>query len=286
MSWQMDRNIFAQEMELRKLIREAISAVGEKKASAAKESLLKENELRGHIRRLVETEVGDKTPHQSTGINVLEDLLKKIIPVLQDGFYQLTTSQEQRDSFRAHIVKGTQNLLAPTRVADKAGLEEQEEEEEVNIEIEDDPAPEGFIDIDPPDEEEISPDEQKEEDFAIGGMDTTGRNVALDVFKRVETAVVDSYGLLDNEEDEEVFYDYLLTNLKLYMDKFEDDLKTKLDEPTTPEYEQEKDSAEGSDELEDEEPPPPEGEEDLSFGADEEEIMEFDYKKVLKIAEQ
>ena len=130
----------------------------------------------------------------------------------------------------------------------------------------DDDTPEGFIDINPPSEEEESPEEKKENDFAIGGLDTTGRNVALDVFKRIETAMVDSYNLLDNEEDEEVFYDYLLTNLKLYMDKFEDDLKTKVDEPTTPEYEKEK------------------------TGADEEpagdELLELDYNKILKIAEQ
>ena len=174
-------------------------------------------------------------------------------------------------------------MLAPTRVADRAGLEEQDE---INIDVEDNIEPEGFIDINPPEEEELSPEEKKEEEFGIGGLDPTGRNVALDVFKRVETAIVDSYSLLDNEEDEEVFYDYLLTNLKLYMDKFEDDLKIKLNEPTTPEYEQEKDSSD----VEDEEPAPPEGDEeddeDLSFGADEEEIMELDYSKVLKIAEQ
>jgi len=270
---QIDRNNFAKEMELRKLIREAISVVKKRKNHLLNEEALKEDELRSIVRMLVETEVGDKVPHQSTGINVLEDLLKKIIPILQDGFYQLTTSQEQRDSFRAHIVKGTQNLLAPTRVADKVAVaEEQEEIQEITIDVEDDAEePEGFIDIDPPEEEELSPEEQRQQDFAIGGMDTTGRNVALDVFKRVETAIVDAYDLLDNDEDEEIFYDYLLTNLKLYMDKFEDDLKTKLNEPTTPEYEQEK----GAEEYEDE-----------AGYEKEEDIMELDYGKLLKIAEQ
>lgn len=270
---QIDRNNFAKEMELRKLIREAISVVKKRKSHLLSEEARKEGELRDIVRMLVETEVGDKVPHQSTGINVLEDLLKKIIPILQDGFYQLTTSQEQRDSFRAHIVKGTQNLLAPTRVADKVAVaEEQEEIQEITIDVEgDEEEPEGFIDIDPPEEEELSPEEQKQQDFAIGGMDTTGRNVALDVFKRVETAMVDAYDLLDNEEDEETFYDYLLTNLKLYMDKFEDDLKTKLNEPTTPEYEQEK----GAEEYEDE-----------AGYEKEEDIMELDYGKLLKIAEQ
>ena len=274
---QIDRNNFAKEMKLRKLIREAISVVKKRKNRLLSEEARKEGELRDIVRMLVETEVGDKVPHQSTGINVLEDLLKKIIPILQDGFYQLTTSQEQRDSFRAHIVKGTQNLLAPTRVADGVGgdveLEDGPalgEQDEINIDVEDEETPEEFIDIDPPDEEEVSPDEKKKQDFAIGGMDTTGRNVALDVFKRIETAIVDAYDLLDNDEDEEVFYDYLLTNLKLYMDKFEDDLKGKIDEPTTPEYEQEKGA---SDEPVATEPPV-------------DDLLELDYSKLLKIAEQ
>ena len=44
---------------------------------------------------------------------------------------------------------------------------------------------------------------------------------------------------LGNEEDRAVFYDYLITNLKLHFDKFERQLSTKLGEPTTDAYEQE-----------------------------------------------
>ena len=38
-----------------------------------------------------------------------------------------------------------------------------------------------------------------------------------------------------------MFFDYLLTNVKLYMDIFEKSISKNLEEPTTPEYEQEKD---------------------------------------------
>jgi hypothetical protein len=271
---QIDRNNFAKEMELRKLIREAIKVVESRKSIRASVDSLRKQELRKHIRVLIEAEVGDKIPHQSTGINVLEDLLKKIVPILQDGFYQLTTSQEQRDSFRAHIVKGAQNLLAPTKAIDNIDDDstlDLDEQEDINVEVGDerDEMPPEFIDIDPPPkEEEQNPEEKKEQEFGIQGMDTTGRNVALDVFKRIETAIVDAFDLLDNEEDEDVFYDYLLTNLKLYMDKFEDDLKTKLPEPTTPEYEEEK--------VADPEP----GDE---FGDG---LMEFDLNKLKKMSEQ
>ena len=46
--------------------------------------------------------------------------------------------------------------------------------------------------------------------------------------------------------DRDMYYDYLITNLKLYFDKFEDELQTTVGpEPTTPEYEQEKEKEAG-----------------------------------------
>ena len=72
-----------------------------------------EERLRNIIRTLIEQErhalqeVGtpdiDPTPNKSTGINVLEDLLKKIVPIFKDDFRLLTTNEDQRKSFRAHI---------------------------------------------------------------------------------------------------------------------------------------------------------------------------------------
>ena len=63
-------------------------------------------------------------------------------------------------------------------------------------------------------------------------------------FQKIEKSIQDSYALLGDEKDQELFRDYLLTNLKLYFDKFEDELgQGGLDEPTTPEYEEEKEKA-------------------------------------------
>jgi hypothetical protein len=102
-------------------------------------------------------------------------------------------------------------------------------------------AEEEFIDIDG-EVEEPSEEEEKEQDFNIDGKDETGRNVAFRAFERIEQAVVDSYNILSDDDDRTLFYDYLITNIKLYFDKFEDEILTALPEPTTPEYEQEKDS--------------------------------------------
>ena len=71
-------------------------------------------------------------------------------------------------------------------------------------------------------------------------MDETGRNMAYASYKKVQQYILDSYDTLANREDKKIFVDYLITNTKLYFDKFEDELKKTVEEPTTDEYEQAK----------------------------------------------
>ena len=249
-----------EEKILRESIRDMIRFVKNKKA---KEADLNEKRLRQIIQQLIEVEErslvesglpDDKpTPNKSTGINVLEDLLKKIIPVLEIDFRQLTTSDEQRKSFRAHIVNAVVTTLTPVEVNTEAGDEEAEElDEEVDVEIGDE-AEEGidieigkddddkFIDI--RDKSEIEAEEEEEEadpqeEFGSGleGEDETGRNMAFQSFNKVEGNIIDAYELLSNPEDQELFYDYLIANLKLYFDKFEGELATNVEEPTNQAY--------------------------------------------------
>ena len=81
----------------------------------------------------------------------------------------------------------------------------------------------------------------EEEEFGSGiedqGFDETGRNMAFTCFKKVQQYILDSYDLLRDPKDKKVFVDYLITNTKLYLDKFEDELQNTVAEPTTPEYE-------------------------------------------------
>ena len=46
--------------------------------------------------------------------------------------------------------------------------------------------------------------------------------------------------MLADDKDKDIFYDYLITNLLLYFDKFEDELANTLPDVSTPEYEKEK----------------------------------------------
>ena len=224
--------------------------------------------LKMTIRDLILEAQTEDAPHESTGINVLETLLKKLIPQIEVDYKALTTDKAQRDSFRAHILTATENAIAPKSAT--GGDEEIEGEEE--LEGEEEPLEEIEISVDKSDdtEEEVEADEitaydDEEKMIDIGNMggapdegsfeqlegeDDTGRNMANMSFQKIEKSIQDSYALLGSPEDQKLFRDYLLTNLKLYFDKFEDELGAGGEtEPTTPEYEEEKGKAKDTEEA-------------------------------------
>ena len=184
--------------QIREYVREIALKVKREQKSALREEL----KLRKYIRKLIR-ETEEEAPHESTGINVLEDLLKTIVPIIGTNFKLLTSGKEQRDSFREHIVTAVQNLLATESVyftadsnrKNKAGaampqstaggdeaLAEQEGEEEVPT----DPA---FIDIDKDKKDKEAKDnEPKPEDafVELEDEDTTGRGFALRTFNKIQ----------------------------------------------------------------------------------------------------
>lgn len=240
-----------EEKILRENIRKIIQIIQTKKNNENNEVLQEEAMLRKIVRKLLSEEtVADFAPNQSTGINVLEELLKKIIPVLEEDFKSLTTNVEQRNSFRAHIVNGIESLLAPAEVnADaptpgEAGALQELLSTLNELEVtvgDDDDMPEEFIDISAKEEEPEEP-ATEEEEFGAAIADReynlTGRNMALRSFKKIRQNILDSYDVLADDEDREIFYDYLITNVKLYFDRFEQELAPAVNEPTTPEYEE------------------------------------------------
>ena len=241
----ISRNKFVAEQLIREHIRQRISD----KLNMQK---LAEQKIRKVVRRfLVEAEAGTEEPSTFTGINVLANLLEKIIPVLEDAYKMLTTSPEQRESFRNHIVHAIKNSIRPIEVATKAeNLPEgyvfsvfpSSLLEDLKIDL--DPQTDGeekssvqgeFIDIEGKDEDDqfVELEDQNE----------TGRNFAATTYKSVEKQIVDAYDMLADKEDQQLFYDYLITNMLLYFDKFEDELSNSLPNMTTPEYEEESEEA-------------------------------------------
>ena len=154
--------------------------------------------------------------------------------------------EKVREEITERFDNGDKKLLVKYKGegGDEGGLEdlgmlaidEQEEEEEpLEIAVGDAAEDDKFIDID--DTPAPTEGEEEEDTFGLEGEDETGRNFAQRAFEKIEKQIVEAYQLLGDEADKEAFYDYLITNLKLYFDKFEDELKPSLPEPTTPEYE-------------------------------------------------
>ena len=250
----INRESLVTERLLRKTIRKKIKKV-------LSERRKQENTLRKIIRQLLkEGDISDIHPHRSTAINILEDVLKKAIPTIRTDYKRLTTAKSQRESFRSHILKAVKDALAPSLVnwqflsgQEEGGLVSEPSPENikqgVELDLKDDELEqleEVEIDIDP--DVDAQPDERKkvpvesddepspEEDFGSGleAMDETGRNMAFTTFRKVSQYILDAYDTLADVKDKEVFVDYLITNLKLYFDKFEDELQNTVEEPTSP----------------------------------------------------
>ena len=257
-----DRIELIEEQLLRENIRKIIKTSRKKKTNT---EALEESTLRSVIRGIIQEKIAinDEVPHEKTGINKLRRTLKKVIPQIRDDYLTLTTDPAQRKSYIAHLVNGVDNLLAPIETnidapdspKNNASLDE-DMDEQIDIEVggEDDQ----FIDIGDdilPSEEEEEIEIDDEEELVTRGLDSkendeTGRNEAIATFKQIQGTVVDDFGTLANDEDRELYHDYLKTNILLWRDRFEEVLSTNQPEPTTPEYEKEKDQEKKEDMFE------------------------------------
>ena len=87
-----------------------------------------------------------------------------------------------------------------------------------------------------PVEDDEQPKEKDEFGSDLEGFDETGRNMAFTTFKKVSQYILDAYDMLANVEDKKIFVDYLVTNMKLYFDKFEQEIQKDVEEPSTQQY--------------------------------------------------
>ena len=266
---------------VRKYIRKKVKTILKE---SKKQEVLNELRLRKIIRQLLkEGDISDMHPHRSTGINILEDVLKKMITTLRTDYKRMTTSKTQRDSFRAHMISAVQKSLAPSLVNDTylqgtkllseppdipfAATDEEAygvpegEQAEDPIETAPEETPAGGddeledilgaleeaeiqIDVDDVDDEDKKipvedddePDEVAEFSAELADLDETGRNMAFTTYKKVSQYILDAYDMLANVEDKKIFVDYLITNMKLYFDKFEDEIQKDVSEPSTDQY--------------------------------------------------
>ena len=251
----IDRQQFVEELKLREQIRRAIKIIKEKKEAKAKAILAEEAKLRSLIRSLLK-EAEEGTGDESTGIAFLRRDLKKILPELEEAYTSLRTSIDQRKSYRAHILNAIQNLIEVSDTNFNATPDKDPGEEAVGIEEAigvniDTTAPADVkkrIDIgrEKPGEEKSEVDTEKEkeeaelEDFAIAGEDRTGAVEALRSMRQIENVIKKTYNGLFDPNDRDLYSDYLITNLQLYFDEFEEELQAVVPEPDNPDYEERK----------------------------------------------
>lgn len=273
-----DMNEQEKEKKLRIAVRSGIKEffnVKDKEQSRLIDYVLQEHRLRVSLRGMI-FEASSEDPSvdvsDNTGINTLKDLLKSsnVLATLRNTYKTLTTDEDQKMSFRAHIVKWIQDTLAPVRLNDikpeekgsAADIAEALKSGDGNSDWWTTPINRGWVGVDiegvdvrpgPGDMDKfidaddgaptLEPETEEEDDEmgAISGADTTGRNKAERVYPTIEKSIVDYYGELDNPEDQEMFYDYLIANVKLYFDKWNNEMSvTPPEEPTNDEYEQAK----------------------------------------------
>lgn len=269
------------EMMMRKYIRNKIEKhLWEQKRQEEEQ----EYQLRLVIRSLIKEAKEAANPHPSTGINKLRDAFRKAKPTLKAKYQQLTTSQEQRETFAAHMLRAFVRLFdeldalqakgdvegevedIETAVGEAPGLgleappEDQEADDiedevddlleailrEVQVDIKDDEMDIVSDEEKDAEEKEIEDnksqaekdfDKKKEsdkekEEFGAGlDGDATGRNQAFDAFRLVQTYFSDAYLDLSNEEDQKMYRDWCLYNMKLLFQNFEESLPTNPEEP-------------------------------------------------------
>ena len=210
---------------------------------------------------LLEVDDPEEDPHEFTGINVLRELFKNsnILQQMRQAYKSLTTDEEQRKSFRAHIIRWTLDTLNPIEATEKATVSEgidveidviTDEEREMMIDA-DDGSPDELnpmVDTDADDDNEGNEEDEKMQQ--IPGTDKTGRNTATTIYPSIETSIVKAFNKLDNIKDIEIFKKWLIANEKLYFDKWENEMNPNVQEPESTEYDSSKqDPAAPSDEA-------------------------------------
>jgi hypothetical protein len=114
----IDRDKFKTELKLRMMIREILEQKNNRESF--REKLQEEVKFRNFVRQVLKKESLNEVktkiiPYDSTGIAILADVIKKVIPIIKDDYFSLTTDIKQRTSFRAHIINAVRNSLAPIR---------------------------------------------------------------------------------------------------------------------------------------------------------------------------
>jgi len=222
-------NEILEERKLREVVRTGIKTILERKKKVVDES----TQFKVIIQHLIkEAKAKNIAVHDSTGMNRLEDLFSNtsFLDTLEKAYMSLTSAPEQRKSFRAHLLNAVEALLQTDDLNRSADAEETGSSSLMSRPAK--PLAEGDINVDVEDDVEDvnkSDEEKEEEDFSIPGMDETGRNIALQAFNGLKDLIKNALKPIVNSEDKELFMTYLVKNLNLYLDTYEESITGEFD---------------------------------------------------------
>jgi len=281
-----------EEKKIRQLVRRAI--IFEEKQRRKKET--DEKQIRSLIKRLVLEAKAEEPQYEVTFMNVLKQLLDNTntMSSIKNQFTSIRTppkSEEQRRDFRNWLIEYIKNFLSIPEEMIEAAKTEYEKikiggepvpdalQEKIEIEdIDDEEAipvigPEGAeIPEEVPEEEvEEAPEEKEFEslDMPEEGTeeiegDDVGKTFANDAFNNIKTNLEKAFNkVIKNKEERENFGKYLIINLLMNLDNFEDELADKAPEAEVAGYEGDRTDEFGSEA------------EETGLGAEEEEIPEL-----------
>ena len=278
----IDTQIFA-EHKFRMKIKQRLAEISKKREIENKKRVISEKLIRAKIRHILKTIAEKKATvtYRSTGLNTLDDLFmnSNFLSTIETSFNTLTTSKEQRDDYRDHVISGITDMFKVLDVKpekEDKDLSEtlrrllEEEEPDIQIAVEDELQDDEIVGPEAREMEEEEGDDPEEDENAAAmdpSQDLTGRNRAQVVLQKIEKSVRDYYSELGNPADKNDYKIYMLANLDLYFKKWE---KALMNDPTpesNPEVDQAisdaEDTVEGGDEGMEE--PAEEGGEELEF---------------------
>ena len=236
---QIDRKQLAEELLLRKYIRKAITIVKDKRKS---KDLNEDKQLRTIIRKLIKEAKPDVKRWPTYGMNVLDSMFlnTNFLSQLKDSYMSLTTTVEQRDSFKNHIVEHTKMALNAEKAKEKEGDQSTELTEEVTLTVDDEVTPDQLMgEPETPPSPEVERD-QGIESFKIAGLDLDQSGVieAFDVWEGrkgtskggLKNILLGYWGKLTLDKDKDEFYDNLLEQLNLRFNEWNKDIDSMGDE--------------------------------------------------------
>ena len=237
----IDREKLAEELLLRKYIKKAIKKV---KNNQQQKALSEENQLKRIIRKLIKEAKPDVKRWPTYGMNVLDSMFlnTNFLSQLKDSYMSLTTTVEQRGSFKNHILEHTKIALNSEKAKEAEGDQSDELMEEITLTVDDEITSDQLMgEPETPDSPEVERDKGIES-FKIDGLDLDQSGVieAFDVWEGrkgtskggLKNILLGYWGKLTLDKDKDDFYDNLLEQLNLRFSEWGQDIDSMADAGT------------------------------------------------------